>query len=368
MCLIITGQSNKVRATLLNTAGLLDDIYGSNSDGVGFMYGTTDGLKVIKHLPKSVADARAVVSRMPDDDREIAIHWRMTTHGDTDLINCHPYDVIPGYVAMMHNGILHTGNAADKSKSDTWHFIKDFIASPVAEHPDLVFNQSFLDMLGDHIGNNRFVFMNGEGRMSHVNFEQGVEHDGMWFSNTYAWVPSRLIPSYRSTKYASYKGYPTMHDDEYDYQDWWDKASSQLKTTKLVSAHHPAYSEADYEFDEDGAADDTQDFTLDDIAIAVRDCDVDMFEYMLQVDALETLEVLYTHYDPHPTQWTKPENISNRERELYDMVLSADIASMVEYAEASYHAPTVLAEVIAYYIDWRAIEPVTTPATAAITE
>jgi len=359
MCLIITGQSNKVRATLLNTVGLLDDIYGSNSDGVGFMYGTPDGLKVVKHLPKSVADARAAVSRMPDDDREIAIHWRMTTHGDTDLINCHPYDVIPGYVAMMHNGILHTGNAADKSKSDTWHFIKDFIASPVSEYPDLVFNTSFLDMLGDHIGNNRFVFMNGEGRISHVNFDQGVEHDGMWFSNTYAWVPSRLIPSYRSVKYANYKANPMLDDDEYDYQDWWDKKSGQLKSTKLVSAHHPAYNEADYEFDDDTVP--MQDFSLDDVAIAVRDCDVDMFEYMLQQDALETLELLYTHYDPHATDWTRAETLCKRERELYDMLMSCDIASLVEYAEASYHAPTVLAEVLAYYIDWRAVEPTATP-------
>jgi hypothetical protein len=355
MCLIITGKSNKVRATLLNTVGLLDDIYGANSDGVGFMYGTTDGLKIIKHLPKSVADARAAVSRMPDDDREVAIHWRMTTHGDTDLINCHPYDVIPGYVAMMHNGILHTGNAADKSKSDTWHFIKDYIASPVSEHPDLVFNLAFLDMLGDHIGNNRFVFMNGEGRISHVNFDQGVEHDGMWFSNTYAWVPSRLIPSYRSAKYATYKANPMLDDDEYDYQEWWDKKSGQLKPTKLVSAHHPAYNEADYEFDDDTVP--MHDFTEDDVAIAVRDCEVDMFEYMLQQDPEEMLSILFTYYDPVATNWTKLENLSKREGDVYDMLLRGDIASLVEYAEVSYHAPTVLAEVIAYYLDWKEVEP-----------
>ena len=359
MCLIITGQSNKVRATLLNTVGLIDDIYSSNSDGVGFMYGTTDGLKVVKHLPKSIADARAVVSRMPDDDREIAIHWRMTTHGHTDLTNCHPYDVIPGYVAMMHNGILHTGNAADKSKSDTWHFIKDYIASPISEHPDLAYNLAFLEMLGDYIGNNRFVFMNGEGRISHVNSDQGVEHDGMWFSNTYAWVPSRLIPTYRSTKYASYKANPMLDDDEYDYQEWWDKKSDSLKTTKLVSAHHPAYNEADYEFDDTddvGFTADDVGFTADDVVIAVRDCDVDMFEYMIQHNALEMFELLFTMYNPVATNWTKAENLSKREQELYDCFMRYDIASLVEYADGAYHAPTVLAEVIAYYLDWQEVE------------
>jgi predicted glutamine amidotransferase len=62
------------------------------------------------------------------DDREIAIHFRWTTHGKTDMLNCHPYDVIPGFIAMMHNGVLHTGNAADKNKSDTWHFIQGLLA------------------------------------------------------------------------------------------------------------------------------------------------------------------------------------------------------------------------------------------------
>ena len=48
MCLIITGKSSKVRSTLLDTHGLLSDIYTSNPDGIGFMYGTAKGLKVTK--------------------------------------------------------------------------------------------------------------------------------------------------------------------------------------------------------------------------------------------------------------------------------------------------------------------------------
>ena len=113
MCLIITGKSSKVRSTLLDTHGLLNDIFTSNPDGIGFMYGTAKGLKVTKTLPKNIGDATAFIQRIPNDDREIAIHFRWTTHGKTDMLNCHPYDVVPGFIAMMHNGVLHTGNAAD---------------------------------------------------------------------------------------------------------------------------------------------------------------------------------------------------------------------------------------------------------------
>ena len=123
MCLIITGKSAKIRSTLLDTDALLGDIYSSNPDGIGIMYATSKGLKVVKMLPKSLADATQFITKLPNDDRELAIHFRWTTHGHTDMTNCHPYDVVPGYVAMMHNGILHTGNDADKAKSDTWHFL-----------------------------------------------------------------------------------------------------------------------------------------------------------------------------------------------------------------------------------------------------
>ena len=84
MCLIITGKSSKVRSTLLNTHGLLSDLFTSNPDGIGFMYGTAKGLKITKTLPKNLGDATAFIQRLPQDDREIAIHFRWTTHGKTD--------------------------------------------------------------------------------------------------------------------------------------------------------------------------------------------------------------------------------------------------------------------------------------------
>ena len=61
MCLIITGKSAKIRSTLLETNGLISDIYSSNPDGIGIMYSTTKGLKVVKVLPKSLADATAFI-------------------------------------------------------------------------------------------------------------------------------------------------------------------------------------------------------------------------------------------------------------------------------------------------------------------
>ena len=345
MCLIITGKSSQVRNTLLNTKGMLKDIYTSNSDGIGFMYATKDGLKVIKHLPKSHADAVACIKRMPDDDREIAIHFRMTTHGDTDLTNCHPYDVVPGYVAMMHNGVLHTGNKADTTKSDTWHFIKDYLASPVSEHPDVVFNESFLNMVGDYIDNNRFVFMNGEGRMSHVNFDQGIEHDGMWFSNTYAWKPSALIPNYYTgvSKGWKYSNYAAWDDNDYEYD--YGNVGYKSKTLALPSAHDANYDEGAYEWPQ-------ADADANVIVKAVVDVDIDAVCAMLNEYPDVVLPMLFSKMIPVESKYNHHHTLSTKEKYLLDLVIEQNVEELIDYAYSTMAAPQILAEVICYYCDW----------------
>lgn len=193
MCLLQTGSSAAIRAQFLNTPGLIEDVYESNSDGLGVMYTEHGALVTARILPKHHMEAREFLAALPNDDRPLALHWRMRTHGAITLDQCHPYDV-DEETALMHNGILDTGNAADVSKSDTWHFIADYMQDM---GPDVLHNPGYLKMLGEFIGNNRFAIMSADGRLSVVNKDQGIEHDGVWFSNTYAWSPHLLIPTYK---------------------------------------------------------------------------------------------------------------------------------------------------------------------------
>lgn len=364
MCLIITGKSAKIRSTLLNTHSLLSDIYTSNPDGIGIMYATTKGLKVVKQLPKSLADAAQFINKLPNDERELAIHFRWTTHGHTNLDNCHPYDVVPGYVAMMHNGVLHTGNTADVAKSDTWHFIKDYMASPVAEYPALVHNEKFLDLLAEFIGDNRFVFMDGEGKMSHVNYDQGVEHDGMWFSNTYAWRPSRLIPQYQySTKYNN-RYSSSIYSGAYDYDDkyggyrsppssaWFpskeDTSDYEIKPRKL-SAHDPAWDEEDYEFPSD---DNIDSFVLDtqDLLDIVMGADVDAVCSLLEQVPETTINILCNVLTCEGTKWTKVDDMSALEEVIYQAFLAGDVAALLDAVDAGLNGN--VADVACYYLNW----------------
>ena len=360
MCLIITGQSSKVRSTLLNTKGMLGEIHSTNPDGIGVMYSTSKGLKVVKTLPKNVNDAYAFIKKLPTDDREIAIHFRWTTHGDTDMLNCHPYDVVTGYVAMMHNGILHTGNAADITKSDTWHFIKDYLQEAVHDAPNLIHTKGFLTMLADFIGDNRFVFMDGEGKMSHVNKDQGVEHDGLWFSNTYAWKPSRLIPHYQSSyKYASrYAGtYGSAYDD-YDDEfggyktlpsNTWKSDTDPVGMTRKLSAHDPRWSEDDYDYvdfvSEEGAMLDS-----DDLEELLLNANVDELQACLEVIPATTINMLFMQFKAVPTTWTRAKDLAAYEAVIYHALLAEDTDGI--YAELENGKHDTVAEVIAYYLNW----------------
>jgi len=345
MCLIITGQSSKVRSTLLDTTGMLSEIYSINPDGIGVMYSTSKGLKVVKTLPKNVNDAHAFIKKLPTDAREIALHFRWTTHGDTDMLNCHPYDVVTGYVAMMHNGVLHTGNAADKTKSDTWHFINDYLKEAVHDAPNLIHTKGFLTMLADFIGDNRFVFMDGDGRMSHVNYDQGVEHDGLWFSNTYAWKPATLIPHYyTNTKhaYARYNSaYDNYLDDEYEMETWNNSWINKPLSNKFVSAHSAEWQDDDHE----------DAVTMRDMCEALIECDVDLVESYLDTFPVTFINTVFNEMSPIATRHTKIDDLVSYEQDIYKALLDCDLATLHDFVRDGKSA-SVVAEVMCYYIDW----------------
>ncbi len=232
-----------MRNVLLNTTGLIEDIYSHNSDGLGIMYHTTHGVKVVKLLPKTAAEARKAIEALPTDDREVAIHWRMRTHGNIDKENCHPYPIGHG-AWLMHNGVLHTGNKADQTKSDTWHFAKNYLSTLDA---DVLHNPQYLDMLGEFIENNRFVIMTADGRMSWVNEDQGIKSNGVVFSNTYAWSPGLLIPGYRSyTSYYPRNGWmnyqigtpPASPMQQLEGIDWDNDCVLDLAVDEAITAYN----------------------------------------------------------------------------------------------------------------------------------
>ena len=247
MCLLITQSEQSPK---LSNAWL-EDFYDYNGDGVGVMFVENGSLIIEKCLPKNAAQFVSFY-RAHIEGKNCAFHLRMRTHGATDLENCHPYEVLNRKdhgmdLWLMHNGILSTGNAADVTKSDTWHYIRDYLRPMLAANPDFAFHPAFAAIVGEHIGaSTKFVLMDDAGRLAVVNQKSGVYWAGLWLSNTYAWTASSNAaktpikgykkqlkqaterPEIRAYKYANYGygktaiGYVDGNEYEYEYEDGGD--------------------------------------------------------------------------------------------------------------------------------------------------
>ena len=185
MCLLVTQPEGTTW-----DADFIKGVYLKNRDGVGVMYAENNTLHTVKLVPHTLRDFENFFAE-DIQGKACAWHARMQTHGDIDITNCHPYQVLDdsvGYpLCLMHNGVLHTDNRKDVTKSDTWHYIRDYLRPMLEKNPEFFLTPAFADLVGTHIHNNRFVLLDAYGSMVTVNEYQGVEYNGAWLSNTYAW-------------------------------------------------------------------------------------------------------------------------------------------------------------------------------------
>jgi len=349
LCLLLTGKSSAVRATLLHTTGLIEDIFTSNADGIGVMYGTSKGLKISKTLPNSAAEAVVFLSKLPMDDREVAIHFRWRTHGDINLEQCHPYEVNET-TALMHNGVLETGNKADPTKSDSWHFIENYLKTiPI----DALHDEGFAALLGDYIDNNRFAIMSGDGRLTVINKHQGIEHGGVWFSNTYAWTPSLLIPTYPKpvvTPYKQYKGFRSYPKTDWGLgmggvTDMWDDYES--RDSGIYGSLGQTLPVAELEEGYDEYAEASLALEVDQ---ALEESDNDTLTMYLEESPLETLRHIFATYDITDYPGAGEDDLTPAVIKVRDELMAGDLLGLMRRLEADQVG--VVSDRIASCLSW----------------
>ncbi|MDR0779315.1 MAG: hypothetical protein LBF16_01275 [Pseudomonadales bacterium] len=229
MCILIHGAADTLRRVLLDTRGLMASILSNNPDGLGLMYADDQG-QPAHHKTLIARDLNAVPlatawleTALPVDDRPVAFHARYTTHGDKDLDNCHPYAVDGGY--LMHNGVLDIDTRSDSRRSDTWHYCREFLDDGAAHA--ILASERGRKLVSEHIGeDNKFVFLTKGGEIVIVNQGSGVEYEGLWFSNTYAWDVGLLDPVWGTRNRCHVNGDPRQDSrrnywlgDNYDWRD-----------------------------------------------------------------------------------------------------------------------------------------------------
>jgi predicted glutamine amidotransferase len=172
----------------------LDDLRFTNSDnhnpdGLGVMFVHDGRVQILKSLDDTDGKL-ALYKAIPDVPH--VLHQRFATHGNTDLKMCHPFRVTDKDkhgldIFVMHNGVMSDVKLHSKGKSDTWHFVKDYLRPVLAKDPYMLRNKGFKRMVAKLIGtNNKLAFLDSDGVMTIINRDAGKVIDDFWFSNTYS--------------------------------------------------------------------------------------------------------------------------------------------------------------------------------------
>jgi predicted glutamine amidotransferase len=191
------------------TKETFENCWRANSDGGGFMFAIDGRIRVFKEM-KSVDTLyemyEAMRSLYPEID--FVIHFRITTHGATNLTNCHPHMVNRG-LAFVHNGIIQ--GFGDKEKSDTVEFCEKILRKlprNFVEHEGV---RRLIRLAG---GWSKFIFLSKDGSTRIINEEAGTEFEGNWFSNCSFKTPEVSKHSY--AQYAKYFNNRWNHNDGYN--------------------------------------------------------------------------------------------------------------------------------------------------------
>ena len=179
MCLLIVQkQKNKVTKKQFKNA------WERNNDGVGYSFVKNGKIVTKKYLDddgfkKFLKSINSDVNRHGDES-PFLIHFRYTTHGATNLKNCHPFRVSDDLV-FGHNGCIN-GVDDDFEKSDTAVFNDDIVKNLPS---DWLNNPSIVKLVEGFIGHSKLAFLHKDKSFDILNENLGhwTNKGGIWFSN-----------------------------------------------------------------------------------------------------------------------------------------------------------------------------------------
>lgn len=205
MCIIVV----KGKGIKLPDETTLMECFDSNPDGAGFVY--HDGQKTVMRKGLMEYDTfRKALSEIKDiDNKNLIMHFRITTHGLTDGPTTHPFPVTNNIKLlreeklekgwfMAHNGIL--SNYTYNSKlSDTQNFVKDFVYPMYNMSNKLVRDEAIYNIFDRNISTNKLAFMAPNGEIITIgDFEkdEGVLYSNSTYQTYYSRYRSKIDPYY----------------------------------------------------------------------------------------------------------------------------------------------------------------------------
>jgi predicted glutamine amidotransferase len=211
----------------------LKNSYSYNEDGIGYMFCTKKGELRIR---KGFNDYNSFLLKYYEDWLEnshshFVLHFRISTSGEIDRSNCHPFSCHKHNAGFCHNGILTHWTSATSKHSDTRRFLYNVLDRMPTGFLD---NRGICRLLNQYAfeTSSKFVFLlPEENSVIIMNESSGSWDSGVWYSNsTYQWLYSS---NYSIQHYVPKSGYETINKFDtqktgnlvYDFcehcQDWY---------------------------------------------------------------------------------------------------------------------------------------------------
>lgn len=227
MCIIVS----KERGIEMPSKEILKNCFNYNSDGAGLMYVTNGKVNIVKGFMtfNSFYSYIEKLEKAYDmKEKAIVMHFRISTQGNVDEGNCHPYPItrdekklrttnIRTDIGMAHNGIISLYSRSKGKLNDTQLFVKECVSTLKRLNKGFYKDYHTMKLL-DTIAGSKLCFLDANEDIYYVgNF---IEDDGIKYSNT----------TYKSFyRYPKYSSYITEYED-YDfmyYEDIKEKKKSK---------------------------------------------------------------------------------------------------------------------------------------------
>lgn len=216
-----------------------------NNDGYGAMFAQHGTLHIYKNVDARQFDTFIDwIETVQNANVPVAVHLRLATHGKELLPNAHPFEVIPGELAIMHNGMLR-GYNRDSADSDTAQFAKELATLGAVE--SWWGNPFIWSLLAEYVGawSNKIILMRNTGDVRIIGASQGETKEGVWYSNS-----SYRAPKYTTTapRYAPH-GVSPYSPSSYDVADsgnWptWYRDQQKRLTSGASDGKSPTHASA----------------------------------------------------------------------------------------------------------------------------
>lgn len=167
----------------------MQEAFRFNNDGAGFMYSDSEKLIIDKGyfgFRKFYKAVRKAEREHPDS--VFVLHFRIATHGRTDIYNCHPFYVHKN-LGFCHNGIMQVlGNSWLSDSADfvfnyLYRLPHDFISRPEIS--------SIIETIALRSGS-KFAFLDNVGKYYIANESTGHWKENVWYSN-YGYLPMMSV-------------------------------------------------------------------------------------------------------------------------------------------------------------------------------